>query len=269
VNRRQFVSLLTGATAATQLTSCTTARPAKRKTISAFSDDFNGPAGSAPDPAIWEHEVGSGGWGNGELEVYTSSRDNSFLDGHGNLVIRATKQVHTVGGRIVTSYRSARIRTSGKFARYHGNFEARIKLDIQPGLWPAWWALGADIDQVGWPACGEVDMLENFGGTTVQTSVHTPNGRSGSVLTASTQVTVDDDWHVWRMTWGREDGGFTFYRDGLTYLTITPADLRCWCFSSGVPLYMVLNLAVGRDRVGPPADVRFPVDMLVDYIRVW
>jgi beta-glucanase (GH16 family) len=268
MNRRRFMSLLTGATGATQLTSCTTARPAKRKIVSAFSDDFDGPAGSAPDPAIWEHEVGGGGWGNGELEVYTSSRENSFLEGHGNLVIRATKHVHTVGSRTVASYRSARMSTSGKFARYHGNFEARIKLDIQPRMWPAWWALGADIDRVGWPACGEVDMLENFGAPMVQTSVHTPNGRSG-VLTASKQVTVDNEWHVWRMTWGPEDGGFTFYRDGLIYLIVTPAYLRYWCFSSGVPLYMVLNLAVGRNQVGPSADVQFPVDMLVDYVRVW
>ena len=137
--------------------------PSNKSTQFAFEDDFTGPAGAAPDPSKWTYDLGGGGWGNNELEVYTNSRTNSFLDGDGHLVIRATKSGRT--------FHSARLKTIGKFAKYRGTFEARIKLDIQRGLWPAWWAIGANFPEVGWPACGEVDMLENYGGSIAETSV--------------------------------------------------------------------------------------------------
>jgi beta-glucanase (GH16 family) len=233
----------------------------------AFSDDFTGPAGSAPDPARWGYDLGGGGWGNDELEVYTDSRENSFLDGQGHLVIRATKEVTWTGGERRTTYYSARLKTQNKFSQYQGTFEARIKLSPRAGLWPAWWMLGDNITKVYWPACGEVDMLENYGGSVVQTSVHTPNMADSGVLTSYTTVPVDDDWHVWRVVW--TDGGFRFYRDRSEYLTVTPRSQQDWCFSSGVPMFMLLNLAVGGTAGTPPRDVRFPVDLLVDYVRVW
>jgi beta-glucanase (GH16 family) len=185
------------------------------------------------------------------------------------LVIRATKRVQTSGGRTTTTYRSARLKTAGNFSAYHGTFEARIKLDIQRGLWPAWWALGANFGKVGWPACGEVDILENYGGPAVQTSIHTPNNTDSGVLTKLANIPADDDWHIWRMWWQPKTGAFTFYKDGVEYITVEPAQMRNWCFSSGVPVFMILNLAVGG-KVGPPPDsVQFPVDLLVDYVRVW
>jgi len=268
INRRRFISKMLGAGALTQLPSCTSLK--SRPLVSyAFSDEFNGPAGSAPDPSKWEYDIGGGGWGNNELEVYTSSRANSFQDGDGNLVIRATKRVQTSGGRTTATYQSARLKTVGKFSAYHGNFEARIKLDIQRGLWPAWWALGANFGKVGWPACGEVDMLENYGGPAVQTSIHTPNNTDSSVFTKFADISVDDDWHIWRMWWQAKTGSFTFYKDGMDYMTVEPSQMRNWCFSSGVPMFMILNLAAGG-LVGPPPDsVQFPVDLLVDYVRVW
>ena len=165
MNRRAFVSRASALSAVglTQFTACGL-EPARPAVTYAFADDFDGPAGSAPDPSKWRYDLGGGGWGNNELQVYTSSRANSFLDGKGHLVIRATKSVQTSGGRTATTYHSARLNTLGKFSKYHGTFEARIKLDAQPGLWPAWWAIGANFPKVGWPACGEVDMLENYGG---------------------------------------------------------------------------------------------------------
>jgi beta-glucanase (GH16 family) len=270
VKRRAFVSIAAGlgVGALTRLPSCAvgTARPAAAY---AFADEFDGPAGSAPDPAKWGYDIGGGGWGNNELEVYTSSRANSFLDGNGNLVIRATKSAQTSGGRTTTTYHSARLKTIGKFSKYHGTFEARIKLDIQPGLWPAWWALGANIEQVGWPACGEVDMLENYGGSLAETSVHTPDHAGTRVLTKYAEVPCDSGWHVWRMWWNSATGGFTFYKDGVKFMTVEPAQMANWCFSSGVPMFMILNLAVGGAAGTPPDSVKFPVDLLVDYVRVW
>jgi beta-glucanase (GH16 family) len=270
VNRRAFVSMAAGVGAGvlTPIAACgaATTRPAAGY---AFADEFDGPAGSAPDPSKWGYDLGGGGWGNNELEVYTSARENSFQDGNGNLVIRATKNVQTSGGRTTTIYHSARLKTIGKFSRYHGIFEARIKLDVQPGLWPAWWAIGANFARVSWPACGEVDMMENFGGSVVDTSVHTPDDARTGVLTRDAQVPVDDGWHTWRMWWNPGSGGFTFYKDGVPYLTVAPRQMRNWCFSSGVPMFMILNLAVGGGAGVPPDAMQFPVDLLVDYVRVW
>ena len=133
MSRRAFVSMAAafGAVILTELTSCGVGT-SRRPITYAFADEFDGPAGSAPDPSKWAYDTGGGGWGNNELEVYTSSRANSFLDGNGNLVIRATKSVQSVrrvGLRPLTS--SARLKTLGKFSKYRGTFEARIKLDIQ------------------------------------------------------------------------------------------------------------------------------------------
>jgi beta-glucanase (GH16 family) len=268
ISRREFISLTCGATAVGSYAAASQLSTIKKRSY-AFVDDFDGPAGSGPNPAMWAYDIGGGGWGNRELETYTSSRENSFLDGNGNLVIRATRhKLESPNGRY-TAYRSARLKTLGNFAKYHGNFEARIKLDPQPGLWPAWWAVGADIGRVGWPACGEVDMLENFGNRLVKTSVHTPDGRNIGVLSRTASVPVNDGWHTWRMSWGASGGGFTFFRDGDSYLTVEPSELPYWCFSSGIPMFMLLNLAVGGTAGTPPEWVRFPVDMLVDYVRVW
>lgn len=270
MNRRTFMSAAaaTGTVALTQLTSCRngTARPAIRY---AFADDFDGSAGSAPDPLKWGYDLGGGGWGGNELQVYTASRANSFQDGNGNLVIRATKDVQTSGGRTTTVYRSARLKTLGKFSKYHGTFEARVRLDVQRGLWPAWWMIGANFPEVGWPACGEVDMLENYGGSFVTTSVHTPDNAGTGVLTKQSAIATDDRWHIWRMWWSSRTSGFTFSMDGANYMIVEPAQMANWCFSSGVPMFMILNLAVGG-LAGPPSDsVGFPVDLLVDYVRVW
>jgi beta-glucanase (GH16 family) len=270
MNRRAFVSRASalGAVGLTQLTSCGTDSPRPAVTY-AFADEFEGPAGSAPDPSKWGYDVGGGGWGNGELQVYTSSRANSFLDGEGHLVIRATRSVQTRRVRTFTTYHSARLNTLGKFSKYHGTFEARIKLDVQPGLWPAWWAVGANILKVGWPACGEVDMLESYGGPTVETSVHTPDNAGTDALTTDAAIAVDDGWHTWRMWWNPRTSGFTFYKDGVQYLTVEPGQMANWCFSSGVPMSMILNLAIGGPVGTPPDSVQFPVDLLVDYVRVW
>jgi beta-glucanase (GH16 family) len=272
VNRRTFISAAaaTGATVAlAQCTSCATAtaRPAVRY---AFADDFDGPAGSAPDSSKWAYDLGGGGWGGNELEIYTSSRENSFQDGNGNLVIRATKSVQTSAGRSTTVYRSARLKTLGKFSKYHGTFEARIKLDVQRGLWPAWWMIGTNFPKVGWPACGEVDILENYGSSfLVNTSVHTPNDARTNVLTDQSAITVNDRWHTWRMWWNPVTNGFTFYKDGVKYMAVEPAQMANWCYSSGVPMFMILNLAIGGSAGIPPDSVQFPVDLLVDYVRVW
>ena len=143
-----------------------------------FQDEFDGPAGSPPDPARWSYDLGAGGWGNHELQSYTDDPRNVFQDGRSHLVIRATRQVTAATGDDPPGirYHSARITTRDRFAQCCGSFEARIKVASRRGLWPAFWLMGQDIGTAGWPDCGEVDVLEDFGYSTVQSSVHAPAG---------------------------------------------------------------------------------------------
>src|SRR5438552_1554566 len=120
-----------------------------------WSDEFDGPANSAPDQTKWAYDTGATGWGNQELENYTKSPDNASLDGKGDLVIRAV--------RTASGYTSARLKTQGKFTTTYGKIEARMRIPYGQGLWPAFWMLGSDIDPVGWPGCGEIDIMENIG----------------------------------------------------------------------------------------------------------
>src|ERR1019366_2562043 len=121
-----------------------------------WSDEFNGLAGAPVDPKSWDFDLGGGGWGNSELEVYTNSTENVFQDGVGNLVIRALKTA-------ANTYTSARIKTQGRQSFQYGKVEARIKIPYGQGIWPAFWMLGVDINTAGWPACGEIDIMENIG----------------------------------------------------------------------------------------------------------
>src|SRR6202162_5696837 len=124
----------------------------------AWSDEFNGPANTAPDLSKWVYDIGrdGDGWGNHELEAYTNSIENVRQDGQGHLVIRALKDGSG-------NYTSGRLNTKRKFTTTYGKIEARIKLPHGQGMWPAFWAMGADIDKVGWPDWRESGIMENIG----------------------------------------------------------------------------------------------------------
>src|SRR5208337_734239 len=120
-----------------------------------WSDEFNGPANTPPDPTKWTYDLGNNyGWGNDELEIYTQSA--AYQDGAGNLVIHVAQNSNG-------SYTSARIKTQGLFNTKYGRVEAKIKIPYGQGIWPAFWMLGEDIDINGWPDCGEIDIMENIG----------------------------------------------------------------------------------------------------------
>jgi beta-glucanase (GH16 family) len=239
-----------------------------------FQDEFDGPAGSPPDPAKWTFDLGSGGWGNNELQTYTDSVANVFQDGKSHLVIRATKETSSsVGGALpAVTYRSGRIKTLGKFSQLGGYFEARIKVDSERGLWPAFWLMGQDIPAVGWPACGEVDVMEDYGYSTVQTSVHAPAG-GDAVHSVHHDLASDTDWHVYQMHWSSER--MSFSRDGHRYMTVNEdfCPPRAWVFGPRAPnnggMFLLLNLAVGGSVGDPPESTVFPVNLMVDYVRVW
>lgn len=130
--------------------------------------------------------------------------------------------------------------------------------------------MGGNIAEVGSPECGEVDILENFGPLGyVSTFVHTPNDSDNGTLGRSAKNIAASQWHTWRMEWEAGEAGFTFFLDGRRYLNVRPGDIPNWCFGSGVPLFMILNLAIGGAAGPPGGSTKFPVDMLVDYVRVW
>jgi beta-glucanase (GH16 family) len=239
-----------------------------------WSDEFNSPDGSRPDPAKWKFEVGGNGWGNHELEYYTDRPDNSFVRG-GNLVIRAQQETFKGPDGVARQFTSARITTQGRFEQAYGRFEARIKIPRGQGIWPAFWLLGNDIGKVGWPGCGEIDIMENIGKepSTVHGSMHGP-GYSGdrdytSVYKLPGGVKFYDDFHVFAIEW--EPDVVRFFVDQDLYATFTPSRLPAgmkWVFDH--PFYIILNVAVGGDWPGPPSSTTvFPQEMLVDYVRVY
>jgi beta-glucanase (GH16 family) len=242
--------------------------------VLAWSDEFNGPDGSRPDSTKWRFEVGGNGWGNHELEYYTNRPENSVVQG-GNLVIRALKERFTGPHYVTRDYTSARITTQGLFDQAYGRFEARIKIPRGQGMWPAFWLLGSDIKELPWPACGEIDIMENIGKepSSIHGSMHGP-GYSGdraytSIYKLPGGVRISDDFHIFAIEW--EPGVVRFYVDQEWYATFTPSRLPSgmkWVFDH--PFYIILNVAVGGDWPGPPdSTTAFPQEMLVDYVRVY
>lgn len=233
-----------------------------------WSDEFNGPANSAPDTSKWSYDLGATGWGNNELENYTDSLENAHLDGKGNLVIRAVRTA-------AAGYTSARLKTQGKFAVMYGKIEARMKIPFGHGVWPAFWMLGSDFDTAGWPKCGEIDIMENIGGepSVIHGSLHGP-GYSGSSPVTSTftlpagQV-FSSEFHTYSVVWTPE--GIEYYVDDLPYLKVSPATIpagTAWVFTK--PFFLLLNVAVGGNWPGTPdSTTQFPQELVVDYVRVY
>ena len=239
-----------------------------------WSDEFNGTNGSAPDSTKWTMETGGGGWGNNELEYYTARTQNAHQQ-DGNLVITAISENYTGPDNVTRNYTSARLKTAAKFEQSYGRFEARIKLPAGQGIWPAFWMLGADIDSVGWPSCGELDIMENIGKepSIVHGSMHGPGYSGGTPLTASYTLPngqpFSNDFHVFKVEW--EVNTVRFYVDDNLFATQTNASMPSggrWVFDH--KFFMLLNVAVGGNWPGAPdASTQFPQSMLVDYVRVY
>lgn len=238
-----------------------------------WSDEFEAPDGSAPDPKKWTEETGGGGWGNNELEYYTARGTNSRVE-KGNLVIDALQEKFTGPDGVTREYTSARLKTAKLFTQKYGKFEARIRIPKGQGMWPAFWMLGDDISTAGWPACGEIDIMENVGfePATVHGTIHGPGYSGNKSLGAPFAVSsgnVADDFHLFGVEW--EPKEIRFYVDGQLYETRRPADLPAdarWVFDH--PFFLILNVAVGGKWPGnPDASTKFPQEMLVDYVRVY
>lgn len=236
-----------------------------------WSDEFNGAAGDLPDATKWAYDIGTGnnGWGNNELEYYTSRPQNISMDGEGNLVITAIKESYQGA-----SYTSARIKTKGLMEQKYGRFEARLKTPYGQGLWPAFWMLGNDSDEVSWPQCGEIDIMELRGqapNVTLST-LHGP-GFSGANAISGTNTLInsryDNQFHVFAVEW--DENKIDFYVDDYLFKRFEKSEVEAkgeWVYDH--PFYLLLNVAVGGNFVGAPSQFTpFPQKMTIDYVRVY
>jgi len=234
-----------------------------------WADDFEGDSLEQPDTLKWSYDIGRGdnGWGNGELQYYTDRLENVHLDGSSHLRIRAFRD--SIEG---ASYSSARLKTKGKFEQKYGRFEARIQPPTGEGIWPAFWMLGTNIDSVGWPQCGEIDIMEVIGEARneIHGSLHGPGHSAGEAITTTYTLPsgeVDNDFHLYAVEWNSDS--IVFYVDEEPYQRVNRTSIRGeWVYNT--PFYMLINLAIGGTYVGYPAeDEYFPKELLVDYVRVY
>ena len=246
----------------------------------AWADEFDDPAGTPPNPANWDFELGDGtvngipGWGNSELQYYTDSTDNVATDGLGNLVITAAEADGSLECYYgPCDYTSARLVTKNKAEFAYGRLEARVLVpDGEAGLWPAFWSLGTDIDLVNWPQTGEIDFMEYVSRlpNEIFGTIHGP-GYAGGPSYGNVYdfgEPVYNDYHTFTVDW--QPDLIEWYVDGILYHTATPADVAPneWVFND--PVYLLLNLAIGGNFGGELSpDLTFPQEMKVDYIRVF
>jgi beta-glucanase (GH16 family) len=235
-----------------------------------WSDEFTGAAGTAPDATRWSRETGGGGWGNAELQYFTDGAENSALDGGGNAAI--TARAGGASGQScwygACTYTSARLTTMNGFTQAYGRISARIKLPRGQGIWPSFSALGANIDTVGWPAAGELNVVNSRGDkpATVESGLAGP-GYSEWATTTLSSGTFADDYHTFTADWYPDH--ISFFVDGLLYHSQYRAPAGAgWVFDK--PSFLVLDISIGGNLPGnPDASTSFPQQMLVDWVRVY
>jgi beta-glucanase (GH16 family) len=258
----------------------TTSSPT-RELKQVWADEFDGPAGGRIDSTKWHYDLGDGcqsgncGWGNQEKEWYTSASESVSLNGQGQLQIVARPAAAGLTCYYgACRYTSAKITTRGMLDVAPGRVEARIKLPAGQGLWPAFWLLGTDIGAVGWPQCGELDIMENHGSNMTATSsaMHGPGYSGNTPFVHSYQLagaSFADDFHTFAVEW--DSTRVAFFVDGKQHYVIPRADVQShgnWVFDH--PFFIILNLAVGGTFDGDPrSDAILPATMLVDYVRVY
>ncbi len=233
-----------------------------------WADEFN--TNGAPDSSKWNFEIGDGcpnlcGWGNAESQYYTDRADNVTVE-DGLLKITAKKESYQG-----SDYTSTRMITKDKYEFTYGKVEIKAKLPEGGGTWPAIWLLGANIDTVGWPGCGEIDIMEHWGHnpSKVSSPTHTPSCSGGCGNTMVGETTVSDfatEFHVYGLEWTEEE--LRFYLDDTLLYTYNPAvkNSETWPFNN--PQFFILNIAMGGSWFA--IDPSFTAStMEIDYIRVY
>ena len=232
----------------------------KRKLV--WEENFNG---SQLDEEVWNFELGNGcpnncGWGNNEKQIYTNS-NHELKDGF--LIITIKKENE--------AYSSTRITTAGKKEFKYGRIEARAKLPLGKGIWPAFWMLGSNIGKVGWPLCGEIDIMEYVGREQhmIYTTLHTQDSHGNSKNSKKTQIeNIENGFHIYAVEWSEEKMDF-FVDDTLVYTFLPEKKTETiWPFNQ--PFFILLNVAVGGNFGGQDVDNSiFPQQYIIDYIKVY
>jgi beta-glucanase (GH16 family) len=229
-----------------------------------WADEFNG---KILDTAKWNYEVNGKGGGNNELQYYTRNKENIRLE-KGKLIIEARKENY-----LGKEYTSARINTQGKCFWKYGKMEARMKLPYGQGIWPAFWMLGETLSTLGWPSCGEIDIMEMIGSAegdkrTYSTLHYQGEGghkQKGGPYTLTTGR-FNDDFHVFSTVWNEKE--FAFYCDSVPYFKVDITNAEFDEFRAN--FHILLNLAVGGGWPGnPDSTTVFPQKLEVDYVRVY
>jgi beta-glucanase (GH16 family) len=234
-----------------------------------WSDEFDGPAGTTPDPSRWAFDIGGDGWGNRQLEYYSDT--NAVTDGAGNLRITSNALDVTTAPSCwygACHFMSSRLTTAGLAAWQYGRFEMRASFPAGEATWPAFWMLGADFREVGWPASGEIDVVEHVGrdGGMVRGTAHGPGYSGGGGVTGSVDVGNTTDFHVYAVEWGPQS--IVWFADGVEYHRLDNDGARPWVFDH--EFYLVIDLAVGGLLGGEPGPADFqPMTYAIDYVRVY
>ena len=232
-----------------------------------WSDEFNTKDINATN---WKFETGTGsnGWGNNELENYTSRSQNAFTSG-GSLIIEARQETYNS-----SAYTSARMVSAGLQEFQFGHIDIRAKLPVAKGMWPAIWMLGSNISQAGWPKCGEMDIMELVGTypSRVTSTLHWANAAGNDMLKGTNYSILNADFsqqfHVFSADWKQDTIAFSV--DGNLFLTVTNNDIAPLNNPFNSPFFFILNVAVGGNWPGPPDGTTvFPQRMYVDYVRVF
>lgn len=227
-----------------------------------WEENFNG---SELNTTIWNYELGDGcpsicGWGNNEKQIYTNS---NHTVSNGMLTIEIKKEDE--------NYTSTRITTAKKKEFQYGRIEARAKIPVGKGIWPAFWMLGSNIKEIGWPKCGEIDILEYVGREPhmAYTSLHTQDSHGNTINTKKTTISnIEEGFHLYAIDWTKDK--IVFLIDDKEVYTFQPApkNENTWPFNQ--PFYIIVNAAVGGNFGGHEIDdTIFPQKFEIDYIRVY
>lgn len=230
-----------------------------------WSDEFN--TNGAPDTSKWGYDIGTGsnGWGNGEKQYYTNRTDNVKVE-NGVLKIIAKKENYQG-----SAYTSSRLLTKGKFDFTYGRIDVKAKLPTGVGTWPAIWMLGANIDTVNWPACGEIDIMEHWGhqATKISSATHTPSCHGGCSTTSVGETIMIDyatAFHVYSMEWTADE--LKFYIDNVYKYSYKPAVRNSSTWPFNAPQFLILNVAMGGNWFTIDPDFTESI-MEIDYVRVY
>lgn len=241
------------------VTTFSLAQPKGKKLV--WEENFNS---KILNDKTWNIELGDGcpncGWGNNERQLYTNT---NHVVKDGKLIITAKKE----GDK----YSSTRITTQGKKEFQYGYIEAKAKLPVGHGVWPAFWMLGSNINSVSWPACGEIDILEYVGRepNMVFTSLHTTDSHGNTINTKKIKIeNIEEGFHIYAMDWSKDK--IDFFVDHKLVYTFNPTNKTEAIWPYNQPFYFILNVAIGGNFGGPDVDDKiFPQNFSIDYIKVY